>query len=742
MTRKYMRLAVVFLACFACGLCCFLLSVYAFDLAPLENDDTAYLLQARALANGRISVPGPPANNMIPTQFTLGFFDGRMYSAHFPGNAWVLSLAELIGFPWLIPFLLAPLAAFVSAKFAAEIGDSRLFKLVFVLALLSPCTIGMGALIYSENVSRFCLALFAYFLFCSLRRGNSRARVLCFAGAAGISLGYAAVTRPFPALSIGLPLGLLYSYYLIRERGVTQSIGRIALPVVCAVPILVGLLLWNYSLTGSPLRMSHVNKPGFNSEYPAEVAIERVWRKLLLRIPYAALGWGWPSQGEGLRVFYPFGDYSEAGLMVRSSANGQQAILRAANVPEGQTTFGLLDNESAPNSSLVQFFNPFPCPNGRCTAGLRLKTDGVRAWGAVIDMESKAERQIGPLEVNLPPPLEAGIFIRPRSEGGQASACFRDFKVSDSDGAMTEYSFRVGRKVDHESLVLKMLSEDSLSIGSDGLCMQSWPLDSGRDLKQTQGVFKSVAAEGVEIQTLMQVNWFDWTAPIRRLEKGDNWQVGLLGAFALTPWLLSLLPCFSGTMKLPALALWAAILFSIASHSLLPYDTGGDRLLLPLYVRYHAEVILLCLIPLTAQGLLILYDKFVGRSTSRWRKVIPYSAFVLLLANSGLAGKRLFKESEIHGSQWDSPPGIRSTLPQMVEDLNPEHIVVFVSFEHGGSPLPIGSSQDYPFQPLDSARVVYFWIDKPSEWKSEYEHYFIGRIPYLYDHYGLHRLES
>lgn len=743
MIRRYLPRLLTVLACLLCGITCAALSFHAFGWSTTENDDTAFLLQARALANGMMSLPAPPVGNMLLTPFTLAFSNGRMYDAHFPGNAWALTLGELAGFAWLVPFVLTPLAALLTAKYCTEIADRRLGRLVFVFALFSPSTLGMGALIFSESMSRFCLAAFAFCLFRSLNYEHLSRGALLFVAAAGAAFGFAAVTRPFPAISFGLPVFLLYFVYLLRRRGAKQFVLRNIITALCGLPLLAAFLLWNYHLAGGALTLAHPNKPGFSDSYPADLAVERAWRKLLLRIPYAALGWGWPLSGEGLAPLYPFGDYSQAGLMVRSGETGQFAILRAVNHPEGTTTFGLLDDEKQENQTIKRFFTPYRCSHGRCAARLELRVDGTHATGVLTNPRTGEEHLVGPMAVDLPPPLEVGVFAGVGARGGRGRACFKNLSVVSGGNESEAVRFN-GAALAGPTWKVDAPNLEPPAATPQGLCFRTRPLDStaAEPQRRPQRVFYMTGERSVAARAEMEVNWIDWSAPLRALARGDGTgKDALLGLAALSPWLLSLLPCLFSRPRAPWFALWCALLLSVFLHSLLPFDTGGDALLVPWYVRYHADVILLCMIPLAMQGLLILRDAFVGRSRRLIRRGLPWVVAGLLLANTAASDVRLFIESEIFARAWDIPPGVRTVLPRLVNQLDDERLVVFVSHAEGGSPLPVGRAEDYPFEPLESARAVYFSIANLEEWRAEYDRWFQGRTPYLYDKRGLHKLQ-
>lgn len=169
------------------------------------------------------------------------------------------------------------------------------------------------------------------------------------------------------------------------------------------------------------------------------------------------------------------------------------------------------------------------------------------------------------------------------------------------------------------------------------------------------------------------------------------------------------------------------LFFQYADHS-----TWGET---PLHCSYYNEVTLFGLIPLTARGLLIVYDTLAPHRQPAISFALAAAA-ALLLANTLDTHRRI----ALRFANWDPH---YQRLPELVAAADIHNAVIFVPHTRNA---PIG---DYPFVPLAQADIVYFrtgplprWrLDTP-DWRTAYENYFSGRAAYVFEDLALRRLET
>ena len=170
----------------------------------------------------------------------------------------------------------------------------------------------------------------------------------------------------------------------------------------------------------------------------------------------------------------------------------------------------------------------------------------------------------------------------------------------------------------------------------------------------------------------------------------------------------------------------AALFFQYSDHG-----TWGST---PVHCSYYSEATLFGIIPLTARGILILYDG--ARRRIGGAAPLPFAAAgLLLLANtihSDAVSVGWFKN-------WDP---YYQALPRLVAAANIHDAVVFIPASRNA---PLG---EYPFKPLDQADVVYFrtgplpgWGLNAGDWRVVYDKYFSGRSAYVYDKVELKKLD-
>jgi len=228
-----------------------LIATQLLESIPHVQDDVAYLFQAKSLTLGRLWVPTPK----LPTFFTEEFipmYQGRWFSKYPPGWPLLLAVGVLAHLPWLVNPVLCGIDLLLIYLIGREVYGRGAALVATLLALSSPFLLFLGGSYMSHTSTLLYLSSFAYLLIRWIRHtdGGSYSawdawRLLL---PAGFLLGMAGITRGLDAVAYSLPFGLLLlprlSVRLLRAGG--------WLVLGAGVPV-VGLLLYNWDLTGSPL---------------------------------------------------------------------------------------------------------------------------------------------------------------------------------------------------------------------------------------------------------------------------------------------------------------------------------------------------------------------------------------------------------------------------------------------------------------------------------------------------------
>jgi hypothetical protein len=182
--------------------------------APVVHDEFAYLLQARMLASGHLSMPSPPLPEFFETPHVLVV--PRYAAKYFPGHAAMLAPFVLLGTPWLGPALLFGGTAALLFLALRLSRLSRLASSVAPLLLLGNAEAASAFAGYlSQSTSTF-LCVGAVVAAAALWRQGTPAR----AALLGICTGWAALARPFTGLALALAAAVLFAQlrFLLRPR--------------------------------------------------------------------------------------------------------------------------------------------------------------------------------------------------------------------------------------------------------------------------------------------------------------------------------------------------------------------------------------------------------------------------------------------------------------------------------------------------------------------------------------------
>jgi hypothetical protein len=212
----------------------------ALRMTPISTDENAYLLEARLVAQGR--VVGAPAP--IPDFFEQPWVmvTPATYGKYPPGQALTLAPGVALGLPWLMPALLVVLMGTLVFALARRLIGGGGALLVWAGWTLTPMVIAWQSSYFSEITTG---AMWLVTLWAAWRwsdDGGGR-----WLSVAALALGWAAITRPYTALLLALPLAIALLPAIRRRRAWRDLVQALAVGTV----IVAILPAWNVATTGA-----------------------------------------------------------------------------------------------------------------------------------------------------------------------------------------------------------------------------------------------------------------------------------------------------------------------------------------------------------------------------------------------------------------------------------------------------------------------------------------------------------
>ncbi len=230
-----------------------------FEAIPHIEDEIAYVWQAKAITDGRLTVPSPPNARSFLVPFVVDYL-GERFGKYPPGWPALLSVAIHLGVrPWINP-LLAGLGVWLTYLLGKKIFSQLVGLLAAGLTISSPFFLMNSGSLLSHP---FGLVLSAAFALGWLEafwqpatqltaKNSPNSRILwVYTTLSAMALGVLVLTRPFTALTVAFPFAIHGIVLLIKG----DARARLRLLVFGLVAVLsLGLyLLWQYALTGNAL---------------------------------------------------------------------------------------------------------------------------------------------------------------------------------------------------------------------------------------------------------------------------------------------------------------------------------------------------------------------------------------------------------------------------------------------------------------------------------------------------------
>jgi hypothetical protein len=284
-----------------------ILARFVYEAHPHVPDEVAYLLHARYLAEGMLTMPIPP----VPAGFNIDLMHyepSRWFSPVPPGWPMVLAIGAWFGVPWLVNPVLGGIAVVLTYLLLGRITDARETRLTTLLVASSPWFLFMSMNFMTHTLSLVCALAAALGVAVSRQNGSW---LPAFAG--GLAVGATSLVRPLE----GLVTALLLGFWSLGARGRHFRLAPSAALVAGA--LVTGLLdrPYNKLLTGSanvfPI-MAYVDKyhlPGSND-----------------------MGFG-PNRGLGWSGLDPFPGHGVKDVVVNAALNTAQTNVELLGWPVG-----------------------------------------------------------------------------------------------------------------------------------------------------------------------------------------------------------------------------------------------------------------------------------------------------------------------------------------------------------------------------------------------------------------------
>jgi len=218
------------------------LAVASYQRHPHVPDEVVYVLHARYLAAGHLTLPLPP----VPEAFNVDLMTyeaTRWFSPVPPGWPFILAIGAFFGVPWLVNPVLGGLNILLAHTVLREIYPPRVARLATLLLAASPWHLFM-AMNLMTHTATLAAALLAAACVARLRR-DPRLR---WALLGGFGIGVVGLIRPLEGIVVALLLG----FWSLGARGVRWRLAPSA--TLTAATIATGALVFPYNahLTGSP----------------------------------------------------------------------------------------------------------------------------------------------------------------------------------------------------------------------------------------------------------------------------------------------------------------------------------------------------------------------------------------------------------------------------------------------------------------------------------------------------------
>jgi hypothetical protein len=224
------------------------ISYNIFQGIPHLEDEFAYVWQAKAITQGKLTIPSPPEYKSFLVPFVVDY-EGQRFGKYPIGWPIMLSLGERIRLPWLVNPFLAGLAVWLTFRLCSKLINENAGVLAAALTATSPFFLMNSGSLLSHSWGLVLSTVFAISWLDSIEKQRKVPEWIPPV-VAGLTMGLLALTRPFTALGVAIPFGVHGIISLIHGAPNTRK-RIIAIGIVALV---IGSLhfVWQYAATGDP----------------------------------------------------------------------------------------------------------------------------------------------------------------------------------------------------------------------------------------------------------------------------------------------------------------------------------------------------------------------------------------------------------------------------------------------------------------------------------------------------------
>lgn len=282
---------VIVVGIFALGMLalCATLSQANFHGLPHLYDSFNHYVQAKIFSEGKLYEKSHALAKFFNTPVIAN--DGKVYDMHLPGHSLMLSLGYLLGAPWLVNPIMAALTVIAIYLLGQEIGGRSLGYISAALVLISHFIVFMSSEYMSHPTCLFFLTLFMY---AYIRQHKTRD--IRFAFIAGLSIGFAFITRAQSTIPIGLPFALHALWVICNNPRQTWK---------CTAYMAAGfgiflcwILYYNFVLSDTPWRFAKTNPADYITHFFSAHRMANIYNDLYRVLRLSTLLhtflFGWP----------------------------------------------------------------------------------------------------------------------------------------------------------------------------------------------------------------------------------------------------------------------------------------------------------------------------------------------------------------------------------------------------------------------------------------------------------------
>ncbi len=260
------------------------------DARPHFQDDMGYLLRAKWLMSGRLSLDVPEHAQHFTIPFTF-FENNRWISQYTLGWPALLAVGQALGLVWIVGPVCGLVLGYFTWQLGTEVGGKRVGALAAALGVLSPMAQILAGSMLAHTASAMLSALFLW-LYVTGWKDESRwwARLAC----AGLALGFALSIRPLSALSVAIPSALYGLAEMWRLKFGHRAWTGLLAVVIGGLAGSVPQFLDNYYITGNPLLFAYTLGPKITWSWGNYSDGLFLADHTMALVPDMAFGWFWP----------------------------------------------------------------------------------------------------------------------------------------------------------------------------------------------------------------------------------------------------------------------------------------------------------------------------------------------------------------------------------------------------------------------------------------------------------------